>query len=105
MTVIILSDTPLAVRGMLKRWFVEVRANVFVGSVNSRVRRQVVDYVRRNSDGLGMLIIGTEKNSQGFSIEKFGNPRREPIVLTGHHLVAEKWEDVDDDVESEFLPF
>ena len=36
MTVIIANDTPPAIRGLLKRWFIEPRPNVFVGSVNAR---------------------------------------------------------------------
>ena len=104
MTVIILSDTPPAIRGMLKRWFIEIRPNAFVGSINAKVRKEVVDYVLRNSTDLGMIIVGTEKNSQGFSIQKFGDPRRKPIQMSGHHLIAEKWEDLND-ADTEFLPF
>ena len=33
MTVIVANDTPDAIRGLLKRWFVEPRPNVFVGTL------------------------------------------------------------------------
>jgi CRISPR-associated endoribonuclease Cas2 subtype I-E len=36
MTVIVAHDTPDAIRGMLKRWFIEPRPNVFVGTLNRR---------------------------------------------------------------------
>ena len=38
MTVLVANDTPAAIRGMLKRWFVEPKPNVFVGTVNRRTR-------------------------------------------------------------------
>ena len=38
MSVIIANATPPAIRGLLKRWFIEPRPNVFVGTVNRRTR-------------------------------------------------------------------
>jgi len=40
MTVIVANDTPDAIRGILKRWFVEPRPNVFVGTINCERRRE-----------------------------------------------------------------
>ena len=45
MTVIIAENTPDKVRGLLKRWFIEPRPNVFVGSVNRRTREKVLQYI------------------------------------------------------------
>ncbi|MGF1656614.1 MAG: type I-E CRISPR-associated endoribonuclease Cas2e, partial [Verrucomicrobiales bacterium] len=42
MTVIIANDTPAAIRGHLKRWFVEPKPNVFMGTLNSRTHRKVL---------------------------------------------------------------
>ena len=57
MTVIVANDTPDAIRGMLKRWFVEPRPNVFIGTLNPRTHGKVVDYITRNSPKeFGMLI-------------------------------------------------
>ena len=55
MTVIIANDTPDAVRGILKRWFIEPRPNVFVGTVNRRIREKTIEYIKRNSRGLARL--------------------------------------------------
>lgn len=93
MTVIICNDTPPAIRGMLKRWFVEPKPNVFVGSLNRRTRDKTLEYIRRNATGLGMLILATEKNSQGFIVASYGDTQRRPIRVSGHYLVEEKWED------------
>ncbi|MGD0816213.1 MAG: type I-E CRISPR-associated endoribonuclease Cas2e, partial [Verrucomicrobiota bacterium] len=45
MTVIIAHDTPDAIRGLLKRWFIEPRPNVFVGTINRRTREKTLDYI------------------------------------------------------------
>jgi CRISPR-associated protein Cas2 len=34
MTVLVANDTPPTIRGILKRWFVEPKPNVIVGTVN-----------------------------------------------------------------------
>ena len=91
MTVIIANDTPPAIRGLLKRWFVEPRPNVFVGSVNARTRAKTLEYIRRNAPGLGMLVIGSERNAQGFGIECYGDTARRPVRLSGLQVIAEAW--------------
>ncbi len=95
MTVIICNDTPPSIRGMLKRWFVEPKPNVFVGTVNRRTREKTVEYIRRNAPGLGMLILSTASNSQGFSIVAYGETNRIPVQYGGHYLIAEKWDEVE----------
>ena len=95
MTVLICNDTPPAIRGMLKRWFVEPKPNVFVGTLSPRTRKKTLDYIRRNAAGLGMLVLFTDKNSQGFRIRHYGDTHRRPVRLSGHFLVAEKWEEED----------
>lgn len=93
MTVIVCNDTPPAIRGMLKRWFVEPKPNVFVGTVNRRTRDKTLEYIRRNAPELGMLVLATENNSQGFSIVHYGETHRRPVRCAGHFLVAEKWDE------------
>ena len=93
MTVIVANNVPPAIRGMLKRWFIEPKPNVFVGTVNSRTRDKTLEFIRRNAPGLGLLVIASENNSQGFSISVFGDTDRRPVIESGHFLIAEKWED------------
>lgn len=95
MTVIITNDTSPAIRGLLKRWFIEPRPNVFVGSVNARTRAKTLEYIRRNAPGLGMLVMGTERSSQGFSVECYGDTPRRPVRLSGLSVMAEAWSDAD----------
>ncbi len=91
MTVIVLNDTPPFIRGILKRWFVEPKPNVFVGTVNRKTRGATLDYVRRNAPGLGMLVISGDDSCQGFSIKTFGPVDRKEVTYCGLNLIAEKW--------------
>ena len=93
MTVLIAHDTPPAIRGILKRWFVEPKPNVFVGTINRRTRDKVLDYIKRNAEGLSLLILTSETNCQGFKIERWGEPDRCDTELSGLWLVAEQWID------------
>ena len=62
MTVLIANDTPPAIRGILKRWFVEPKPNDFVGTVNRRTRDRLLEYVKRNANGMSFLILTSEPN-------------------------------------------
>lgn len=103
MTVIVANNTPDAIRGMLKRWFIEPRPNVFVGTLNVRTHAKVVEYVTRNSPPeFGMLIISTNGSCQGYQIERLGPcgcTGRKPVVMSGIALVVEAW------IEAENQPF
>ncbi len=99
MTVMVTNETPPAIRGMLKRWFVEPKPNVFVGTVNRRTRDKVLEYVKRNAKDISLLIITSEPNCQGFKIQRWGQPDRRDVEISGLWLIAEQW------VEAENLPF
>jgi len=101
MTTIIANDVPPAARGLLKRWFIEPRPNVFVGSVNARTREKTLDYIRRNAPGMAMLVIFDEKNSQGFTVLTYGNTDRRIVRKCGLELILENPAEVYDQEESE----
>ena len=94
MTVLIAHDTPSAIRGILKRWFIEPKPNVFVGTMNRRTREKVLDYVKRNAKFMSLLIITTAPNCQGFEIQRWGDPDRRDVTMSGLQLVAEQWVDL-----------
>ena len=94
MTVIVANDVPPAARGLLRRWFVEPKPNVFVGSVNARTREKPLDYVRRNAPGLAMLVIFDEANSQGFTVLNYGATDRRLVRKCGLELILENPEEV-----------
>lgn len=89
MTVIVANDVPPAARGLLRRWFVEPKPNVFVGSVNARTREKTLDYIRRNAPGLAMLVLFDEANSQGFTVLNYGATDRRLIRKCGLELILE----------------
>lgn len=93
MTVIVANDVPPAARGLLRRWFVEPRPNVFVGSVNARTREKTLDYVRRNAPGLAMLVLFDEANSQGFTVLNYGATDRRLVRRCGLELILENPEE------------
>ena len=101
MTVIVANDTPPAVRGLLKRWFVEPKPNVFVGTVNSRTRGKVIEYVRRNAPALGLLVIASDNSAQGFSVECLGDTPRRAVRECGLYLIAEKWDGASEEPAAE----
>lgn len=89
MTVIVAENTPDKVRGLLKRWFIEPKPNVFVGSVNCRIREKVLQYLLRYSpEDLAMLVIFDDVNSQGFRIRRYGDSSRSERLVSGHYLLA-----------------
>lgn len=94
MTVIVANDVPPAARGLLRRWFIEPKPNVFVGSVNARTREKTLDYVRRNAPGLAMLVIFDEANSQGFTVLNYGATDRRLVRKCGLELILENPEDL-----------
>ena len=88
MTVIIAEHIPDAIRGILKRWFIEPKPNVFVGTMNIQVRNSVLEYVRKNSGIHNMLIISSDNSSQGFNCFSTGSTTRKHLKLSGLDLVC-----------------
>lgn len=103
MTVIIANDTPPDIRGHLKRWFLEPKPNVFVGTLNTRTYCKVMDFIVENSPAeLGMLIVSSYPNCQGYVVNRIGpegKSGRRDLEISGIHLIAEDW------LELETCPF
>lgn len=91
MTIIVANDTPLHVRGFLKRWFLEPKPNVFVGTVNTKTRTKLIKFLQKNTSiALNFLIIASNNSSQGFEIYNLGNTKRKAIKKSGLFLITEK---------------
>ncbi len=95
MTVLVANDVPPAIRGHLKRWFIEPKPNVFVGTINARVYLKVIDFIRRNAPkDFGLLCITSHPNCQGYLVERIGpegKTGRREIEISGISLIAESW--------------
>lgn len=89
MTVIVANDVPPAARGLMRRWFIEPKPNVFVGSVNARTREKTLDYIRRNAPGLAMLVIFDDAAAQGYTVLNYGATERRLVRKSGLELIME----------------
>lgn len=97
MTVLIANDVPPAIRGHLKRWFIEPKPHVFIGTLNVRTEGKVIDFILRNAHkDFGMLIISSAPNCQGYTVRRIGpegKTGRKEIEISGIPLIAESWVD------------
>lgn len=96
-TVLICNDVSPPIRGHLKRWFIEPKPNVFVGTLNVRTHHKVMDFILRNaSKDFGMLVISTAPNCQGYEVERIGPEGKighREVEISGIKLIAESWID------------
>ena len=88
MLVIVVENVPPRLRGRLAVWLLEIRAGVYVGKVNRRVREMIWDQVA-NGLGEGNAVMAWSTNSEsGFDFETLGINRRIPVELDGVKLVS-----------------
>jgi len=85
-------------RGELKRWMLEVKAGVFVGSLSARVRdmlwariREAVFTAQVTEDHyVGAWMIRPANNEQGFLLESVGDTGRRAVDFDGLTLILER---------------
>ena len=91
MVVVIANDLPPAVRGRMKLWFVEPRANIFVSGIMDSVAEDVIHYlIKACPPESGLLIFQKINKVPGFKIWGTGDPDRQIGDITGYQLVIEK---------------
>lgn len=91
MLVVIANDLPPAVRGRMKLWFIEPRANVFVSGVKDAVAKKVVDYLYEHCPPeSGLIIFRRTAETPGYEIRGIGDTRRILTEISGLQLVIEK---------------
>lgn len=91
MLVVIANDLPPAVRGRMKLWFIEPRANIFVSGVKDSVADGVVRYLHEScSASSGLLILQRINRTPGFKIWSIGDTRKKIAHITGLQLIFEK---------------
>ena len=90
MLVVIANDLPPAVRGRMKLWFVEPRANIFVSGIKDSVAKSVIDYLCRYCPPeSGVMIFRSLPGPPGYEIRTIGPVRKLPIEISGLQLVIE----------------
>jgi len=91
MLVVIADHLPPAVRGRMKLWFVEPRANVFVSSVKDAVGNAVVEYLFQHCPlESGLLVFRRINTPPWYEIRGMGDPQRNVVTMSGLQLILEK---------------
>lgn len=91
MVVVIANDLPPAVRGRMKLWFVEPRANVFVAGINDAVADGVIKYLFDNCPiESGLLVMQKTSAPPFYRIWGIGDTNRKIADFQGFQLVFEK---------------
>lgn len=83
MTVLVVEAVPPGLRGQLTRWFLELRAGVFIGTLDARVRGLVWDRVCKQVRKGNAVMAWAANNEQGFELLSHGKNRREIIDMDG----------------------
>ena len=74
MVVVIANDLPPAVRGRMKLWFVEPRANIFVSGIKDSVADDVIDYLMKSCPpSSGLLVFQRINKAPGYDMGKRGS--------------------------------
>lgn len=91
MLIVIANDLPPAVRGRMKLWFVEPRANIFVSGIKDSTAQKVIEYLYKYSPaGSGLIIFRSISKAPGYEIRCIGDSSRSLIEFSGLQLVIEK---------------
>jgi CRISPR-associated protein Cas2 len=86
----IIPDIGEMLRGRLSLWLAEVRAGVYVGVYNRRVRERIWDEVKVMIGPGNAVITWSAPTDSGFEFEAVGENRREPEDFDGPTLVKFK---------------
>jgi CRISPR-associated protein Cas2 len=90
MLVVVANDLPPAVRGRMKLWFIEPRANVFVSGIKDSVATTVVEYLYKHCPPeSGLLVARSIAHPPGFELVSCGPTRKPTVNLSGLQLIVE----------------
>lgn len=87
--VIVVENAPPRLRGRLGVWLLEVRAGVYVGVYNRKVREMIWRNVELGLvDGNAVLCWSDSSHESGFRLRTLGTNRRIPKEMDGIQLVS-----------------
>ncbi|MBL7989117.1 MAG: type I-E CRISPR-associated endoribonuclease Cas2 [Chlorobi bacterium] len=91
MTIYSLERSPQKLRGMLSRYCLEVRAGLFVGRLDARMRELLWEKVEQlATEKTSAVMIWRAMNEQGYEFRTFGSDRRMPVLVDGIWLVQKQ---------------
>jgi len=89
--VVVANKLPPAVRGRLKLWFIEPRANIFVSGIKDSVATTVVEYLYKHCPASsGVVIFRSISTPPGYEIRAIGTTTKELTEISGLQLIVEK---------------
>ena len=88
MTVIVMETASESLRGLLSRWFLELRPGVFVGNVSTAVRAEIQKIITEREDKRAAVMIYSAPGEQGFDVWLVGEPQRKPADFDGLILMT-----------------
>lgn len=88
MLVIVVENAPPRLRGRLAVWLLEIRAGVYIGKVNRRVREMIWNQVEQGLGDGNAVMAWTTNTESGFDFETMGVNRRIPVELDGVKLIS-----------------
>lgn len=90
MLVVLANDLPPAVRGRMKLWFTEPRANVFVSGIKDSVALTVIEYLHRHCPPeSGVMIFRSLPKPPSYEVQVIGPTRKTMTEISGLQLVIE----------------
>ena len=90
MLIVVANDLPPAVRGRMKLWFVEPRANVFVSGIKDSVADTVIAWLHKHCPPeSGLLLVRSINRPPGYEMRCIGPPRKPMIEVSGLQLIVE----------------
>lgn len=90
MLVVVANNLPAAVRGRMKLWFVEPRANIFVSGIKDSVARTVIDYLYKHCPAeSGIVMFLSTSRPPGYEVFTIGPTRKLLTEISGLQLVIE----------------
>lgn len=88
MVVFLMEKVPVALRGELTRWMIELRPGVFVGNISALVRDKLWDMICQKLKGGAVTLLQSAANEQGYKIRTYGDTTRKIRDFDGLQLVT-----------------
>jgi len=92
MVVIITKYIKKRTKNFLKRWFIEPKANIFVGDIDYDRIKLIIEYIEKNiDDPFSGIIIASTNSIQKYKIIKIGDEKniKNKVVISGIELLSE----------------
>ena len=88
MLVIVLENAPPRLRGRMAIWLLEIRAGVYVGTYNRKVREYLRHQVEEGLEDGNAVMAWQASTEAGFDFVTLGKNRRMPVEFDGARLVS-----------------